>query len=252
MDPQYLDLDKQGLGPSDAPLFDISEALDALRAAGATVIDDVDTGDFLGWFDAEFVVLLAEFKVQIAEYLEPLRGTQMRTLADLIQFNIDHCDEELVFFGQEVFEASEATSGSLSDPAYLDAVATCRELTRAKGIDQAFRQHRLDAVVGPSWSFISTAPAVAGYPNISVPGGFDPIGRPIGLSMFARAWEEGKLLGLAYAFEQEMQARRRPRFTGAVPPDPPLFPGCAAPAAAAAETAGAASAVPSAGATRRG
>jgi hypothetical protein len=57
------------------------------------------------------------------------------------------------------------------------------------------RRHRLDAVVGPSWSFISTAPAVADYPNISVPAGFDKRGRPIGLSMFARAWQDAKLLG---------------------------------------------------------
>jgi amidase len=240
IDRQYFDLDKQGLGPDDALLFDLDEAFGALRHGGATLIDDVDTGDFLGWFDAEFTVLLFEFKVQVAAYLAGLRNTRMRTLADLIRFNLAHCQRELAFFGQEVFEASEATSGNLRDPEYLAAVATCRQLTRARGIDRAFRQHNLDAVVGPSWSFISTAPAVAGYPNISVPAGFDRKGRPIGMSMFARAWEEPKLLGMAYAFEQVMGARRPPRFKGSVPPPPPPFPGCSAPTAAAAARASAA------------
>ena len=49
-------------------------------------------------------MLLTEFKVDIAQYLKPLGNTPMRTLADLIQFNIDHCAEEMKYFGQEVFE----------------------------------------------------------------------------------------------------------------------------------------------------
>jgi amidase len=132
IDRQYFDISKQGLGPDDALLFDLDEAFDALRHAGATLVDDVDTGDFLGWSDAEFTVLLFEFKVQVAAYLHGLRNTRMRDLADLIRFNVAHCQRELAFFGQEVFEASEATSGDLHDPEYLAAVATCRRLTRAR------------------------------------------------------------------------------------------------------------------------
>ena len=75
-------------------------------------------------FDDELTVLLFEFKVQVAEYLAPLRHTDMRTLADLIQFNRDQCDEELKYFGQEIFELAEATSGDLTDPEYLAAMAT--------------------------------------------------------------------------------------------------------------------------------
>ena len=43
----------------------------------------------------------------------------MRTLADLIAFNIAHCAKEMRYFGQELFELAEATSGDLSDPDYL-------------------------------------------------------------------------------------------------------------------------------------
>ena len=63
---------------------------------------------------AEFTVLLFEFKVQIAEYLAGLGHTSMRTLADLIAFNVAHCADEMKYFGQKSFEMSEATSGDLT------------------------------------------------------------------------------------------------------------------------------------------
>ena len=73
----------------------------------------------------EFTVLLFEFKVQIAEYLAGLKHTSMRTLTDLIDFNATHCAEEMRYFGQELFEMAEETSGDLNDPVYSDARALC-------------------------------------------------------------------------------------------------------------------------------
>ena len=35
-------------------------------------------------------------------------------------------------------------------------------------------------------------------------------GLPIGMSFFGRAWDEAKLIGYAYAFEQMTQARFAP------------------------------------------
>ena len=63
-------------------------------------------------------MLLFEFKVHIAEYLAGVSHTSMRTLADLIDFNVAHCAEEMRYFGQELFELAESTSGDLSDPVY--------------------------------------------------------------------------------------------------------------------------------------
>ena len=68
---------------------------------------------------------------------------------------------------------------------------------------------------------------MAGYPHVSVPAGFDADGVPVGASLFAQPWDEGKLLGFAFALEREAGFRRPPRLRGQVPPPPPPFDGCA-------------------------
>jgi amidase len=198
-----------------------------MERLGAIVID-TDTGDPLAYSFAEGTVLISEFKVQVAEYLAGLRRTSMRTLADLIAFNQAHCREEMQYFGQEIFELSEATSGDLTDPAYLEARALCRRLARGEGIDAALARDRLDAIVAPSFTLASTPAAVAGYPNISVPVGLTSEGAPAGIWMYGGFLQEPKLLALAYDLEQELQARSVPTFRGQVPPEPPDAGICAA------------------------
>jgi amidase len=225
LDPLLFDFAAQGFPPEVAGQFDLTDALAALRSAGAVLVDGVSSGDVLSVFDPELQVLLSEFKVGIRRYLATIGHSKMENLADLIEFNLDHCEEELAFFGQEIFELAQATSG-LDDPTYLSARDTCLRLTRQQGIDRAFRQHRLDAIVGPTFGVASTPPAVAGYPHVSVPGGFDAHGVPIGVSLFAQPWDEGKLLGFAFALEREAGFRHPPHLRGQVPPPPPPFDGC--------------------------
>src|SRR5207237_2061336 len=119
-DVRYFDYSYYGYpGDEDTVAF-AEDALDVMQSLGATIVD-TDTGDVFAYTDDEFTALLFEFKVQIAQYLATLSHSNMHTLADLIAFNIAHCPEELVYYGQEVFEAAEATSGALTDPVYLAA-----------------------------------------------------------------------------------------------------------------------------------
>jgi amidase len=129
------------------------------------------------------------------------------------------------YFGQEIFVQS-AARGPLTDPAYTKALARNHALTRAQGIDAVMDKYKLDALVaptgGPAWLIdlvdgdygtggCTTFPAVAGYPHITVPAGF-AFGLPVGLSFFGRAWSEGTLLKLAYAYEQGTKHRQPPKF----------------------------------------
>ena len=125
------------------------------------------------------------------------------------------------YFGQEIFELAEATSGDLNDPEYLAARALCLQLSRDEGIDAALERDNLDALVAPSYSFASTPAAVAGYPNISVPVGLTPHFKPAGIWMYSTFLREPKLLAFAYDLEQEIQPRTVPTFVGNVPPEPP-------------------------------
>lgn len=227
-DHRYVEGD---FGPGDnASLAVVDEVLDRLRSAGADVVDvtsvDPTLPDASGRipFDDELTVLLFEFKVQIAEYMAPLRHTDMRTLADLIQFNLDHCDQELRFFGQEIFELAEATSGDLADPEYLAAKATNQGF--GKNVIDGFLSQGFDAIITPSFSFGTSPAAVSGYPSMAVPVGYTPTGRPVGLWLAAGFMQEPTLIRLGFAIEQLVQARVAPTLSGSVPPEPPRFPGC--------------------------
>jgi amidase len=196
-----------------------------LSQLGATVVDPADIPTVGDLFGPEFTVLLYEFKHDIAVYLRGLAHTSMRTLADLIAFNDAHADREMPWFGQELFELSE-TFGPLTDPAYKEALRTSKRLARQEGILAVMNEHNLDAIFAPtgqpSWTidlvngdhFLNTdssPAAVAGFPHITVPAGYTGE-LPIGVSFMGRAWSEGKLISYAYAFEQEVSARRAPKF----------------------------------------
>ncbi len=202
-------------------------SLAAMRSLGAVIVDPADIETAGQFDDAEYEVLLYEFKADLATYLATLPvGARARGLDDLIAFNEAHAREELTYFGQEIFEMS-AKKGPLSDSAYRKALAKCHLLARTKGLDATFAKHRLDALVAPTQgppSLIdlvngdpggggsSTTPcAVAGYPAITVPMGYAR-GLPLGMTFMGRAWSEPALLGYAYAFEQATKVRRAPRF----------------------------------------
>lgn len=210
-----------GFHPETDAVF--AHALDVLRQAGATLVE-IDkmpsapdgSADTIG--DAEQLVLLTELKADLNTYLATTPpAVQTRTLAALIAFNRAHADRELGLFGQELFEKAEATKG-LSDPAYLAARATSLRLAGADGIDRMLADGHLDALVGPTagpaWTVdtingdhssgqISTLPAVAGTPHLSLPMGLVD-GLPVGLSIVGPAWSDASVLAFGYAFEQAL------------------------------------------------
>jgi amidase len=218
-DTRYFDYSYFGSGiPGDEETVAFADhALDVMQSLGATIVP-CDTGDVFAYTDDEFTALLFEFKAQIAQYLQTLSHTNLRTLAELIAFDNSHCVQELVYYGQEVFEAAEMTSGDLTDPVYVAARNHATGTARS-GIDDAMASDNLDAIVAPHLTN-STGPAVAGYPNFSMPVGIRNSGRPAGMLMYSTFLHEPQLIALAYDLEQELNARQQPQFLNAIIPIP--------------------------------
>jgi amidase len=212
----------------------VAATIATLQRLGATVVDNVDLPGLDTAFNDEFPALLVEFKHDINAYLAATPGSHPADLAGLIAFNQAHADVEMPFFQQEIFELAQATNGDETDPTYL------QERTAATGsaqgaIDSAMASNHLDAIMaptnGPAWvtnlqtgddftNFVSASgpAAIAGYPDLTVPAGYDARGvLPIGMSLFGGRFSEPTLIGLGYALEQATHARRAPGFLPTLP-----------------------------------
>jgi amidase len=218
-DARYFDYNYYGSGiPGDEESVAFANhALDVMSSLGATIVD-TDTGDVFAYTNDEFTALLYEFRAQIADYLQTLSKTNMHTLADLIAFNNAHCPQELVYYGQDIFEAADQLPGYPNDPTYIAARAHATNTARA-GIDGAMSSDNLDAIVAPHLTN-STGPAVSGYPNFSMPVGIRSSGRPVGMLMYSTALHEAQLIAMAYDLEQALRPRQQPQLLGAIQPIP--------------------------------
>ena len=217
---------KQYFGYSAAADRVVDHAIADMKARGAVMVDPADIPSAAKMDSCEIEVLLYEFKADLNAYLRT-RGpsSPVQSLEDVIAFNEREKAREMPFFGQELFLSAQK-KGPLTTPAYRTALARCRALARAQGIDLVMRRHRLDAIVAPTGSpawttdlvngdhFVgasSTPAAVAGYPSITVPAG-QAFGLPVGVSFIGGAWSEPRLIALAYAYEQATRHRRPPTF----------------------------------------
>jgi amidase len=204
----------------------IENALDAMKKEGAILVDPAAIESAGKFGESEFTVLLYELKADLNAYLARLGpNAPAKTLKEVIDFNDRNREKEMPFFGQDTFLKAQE-KGSLTSQEYLDALQKNRQLARKEGIDAVMDKNNLDALVaptgGPAWltdhavgdhfgGGSSSAAAVAGYPNVTVPAGF-AFGLPVGISFFGRAWSEPVLIRLAYAFEQSTKVRKAPRF----------------------------------------
>jgi len=205
-----------------------NKALAALQAAGATLVDIKDAPPDRELGPKERLVLMTELKADLNAYLATTSPDQVstRTLADLIAFDRAHAAQEMPLFGQEQFETAEKTKG-LSDPDYVKASADGRRLAGPEGIDKLLADYKVEVLVaptlGPSWIIdpvlkdrpisggVGQAPAVAGYPHLTVPMG-QVDGLPVGMSFVGTAWSDARMLAYGYAFEQATHARKPPKY----------------------------------------
>ena len=202
-------------------------ALAAMEGAGATLVD-IDAFDYPpGFWPAQGKVLRYEFKTTLNEYLaDAAAGVTVRTLDELIAFNVANADVELALFDQSIFEESAALGG-LDDPEYVEARDLIQGATR-DGIDALLRDHDLDVLVSPSgplsprvdpingdvWPGFPGAggiAAMAGYPHLTVPMG-TVHGLPLGVSFIGTRDDDARVLAFGYAYEQATNHRVDPGY----------------------------------------
>ncbi len=202
----------------------LENTITILKQKGATIIeiDYIDKINSLG--EAEFEVLQYEFKEGLNHYLSSANA-KVKSLKDVIDFNLANEDKSMPYFRQETLESSNLKLG-LQDKKYKDALN--KSFNGSKMIlDSLFFENKLDAVcgitMGPSCSIdviygdrwggysLTMPAAVSGYPHITVPGGkvYD---LPVGLSFFGTSYSEPKLIGIAFAYEQASKHRVKPEF----------------------------------------
>jgi amidase len=202
----------------------LHNAIEQMKSKGAEIVEV----DFLKLLDGirmdEFLVLQYEFKDGLNTYLKTANG-KVKSLKELIEFNKANEAKAMPYFKQEILESSEA-KGGLDAKEYKSALSHILDITQS-AVTNLMTKEKLDAIsgpsFGPSWCTdwingdygtgygFTDAAAIAGYPHISVPMGF-VFDLPIGLSFFGKAYTEGELIKIAYAYEQVSKNRKQPVF----------------------------------------
>ncbi|WP_339725642.1 amidase [uncultured Paraglaciecola sp.] len=200
-----------------------NQQLAVFEKAGAIIVDNADIETKGKWGDAEYTVLLAEFKADLNQYLTQSKAP-LKSLEDAIAKNIEFSPRTMPVFAQEIFIAAQAAP-NLNEKAYLDALANSKLLTGVQGIDATLAKHNVDFLIAPTtapgWKIdhingdnymgsAGSASAVSGYPHITVPMG-KVQHMPVNISFVGAKLSEVVLVQAAYEFEQLTQARVSPK-----------------------------------------
>lgn len=171
-----------------------------------------------------------EYRELMDGYLQrpSLSGEQPTTLNELYsRISVNGSSGEFVVLPSQYEYVNTALVSSTSNDTYLQRQYGIRNLTLA--LQQTFADNKLDAIIYPEQKNLvvkigspsqsgrnGILAALTGVPVVTIPVGFSepssdaPVGVPIGMEILGRPWEEQKLLGIGYAFEQLTKVRRPP------------------------------------------
>ncbi|MFV8838098.1 amidase family protein [Salinimicrobium soli] len=179
-------------------------AVENLKAQGAVVVEfeaaDIPLDNFGTLLDADM-------KKDLPAYLSTQAGKEVkqRQVQDFVQFN----EEDSIVrapYGQQLFEGIVADTTS---PEELEKIAATLQENGRKFFDVPMQEHNLDAVLSIN-NYHAAYAAVAKYPALTVPAGFEDSGEPKNVTFIARPFEEAKLLEIGAAFENNYRQRKAP------------------------------------------
>ncbi|KAG6029739.1 hypothetical protein E4U41_000286 [Claviceps citrina] len=234
----------------------LQSLVELIGSAGATIVNNTEVTNYEtivspdGWNwdhgttrgranESEYTYVKVDFYNNIHKYLAGLQNTKVRTVDDIIQYNLDNDGSEggnpwprgnpAWYSGQDGFLASQKTGG-LQDETYWQALHFCQSSSR-NGIDDALRRHKrktLSGLLVPSdvgQSYQTSAQA--GYPVITIPAGIhSDSGMGFGLAILQTAWAEGELIKWGSAIEDLTKgtkfARTLPKWRGCLQRNMPV------------------------------
>jgi len=217
----------------------MEESIAKLRELGAEIIDPVPlpTHFLQSRGSLLWLIMAAEFKSQITDYLATTKPGFPKTFADVVRLSNDPSTNFRAPEKAFGLTYQAETSLELDDPVYLAARDQGMPFVRAT-IAGVLSKHKLDALVYPTNSVPAqpivppagaTPPGIAGspsgmanltgFPDAIVPAGVTKDGLPVTISFFGPAWSDAKLLSYAYDFEQATRAFVLPKSTPALATD---------------------------------
>ena len=218
-------------------LAHFEQTLAELRAQGAVIVDDVRVPEIEGVGRAPQTP--ARRKADMIAFLAAHPGIPYPSPQAIADSHLAHP------LHQAGLDAVAAAGPPETDEATITGLRT--EALYRTAFTKAMDEGRIDAVIFPTWAqlpvlngdrntqLMTDKPDPKGgvtglgasltfvgstlqWPALSVPSGYLGPGLPVGLQVLGRAWDEGRLIGIAYAYEQATRHRRPP------PSTPPLSP----------------------------
>ena len=221
----------------------MNEAIQILRGQGATIVDPADIpsytdrtpannyavwgtcsglGNARGLDNNCSIVLKYGMKRDFNAYLASLgAGAPFKTLTQLRQFNLANRWRNTLKYEQQQLDISDEMDVERDRARWQADRNKDIFLAATHGIDEAMAVNNLDALLFPGSSSAAIA-AKAGHPTVIVPfgfipnqpaglpAGFNPLDQPYGVGFTGTACSEGRLIELAYAFEQATKRRVPP------------------------------------------
>jgi len=182
-----------------------AETIEKLKKAGANIFEFDPLQIRLEGFTT---LLNLDMKFDLLSYIENYadENIEISNIQDIINFNLLDTLNRAPY-GQQLFE------GIVLDSTSIEAFQELKANLNQKGVTffkTPMDEYNLDAILSIN-NYHAGFAAVAKYPCLTIPMGYEETGEPISLTFIAKPFEEQKLLQLGYAFEQLTKSRKQPK-----------------------------------------
>lgn len=174
-----------------------------LQDAGAILTDYIQLNN--GGVD-NLQTLEYEFKHNVNDYFSQQKNVPVKSLKEIIAFNKRDSNRRIKY-GQTLIEASEKST--ITKDEFEKVVQTSQENAK-KELNKYLVEKGLDALVMINNEEVLLS-AVAGYPELAVPAGYDNNGEPVGAVFVGKQFGEKELFNIGYAYEQQSKNRKPPK-----------------------------------------